>query len=127
MKTFPTGTATPLARCISAEIRARLAAERKSQRALAGMVGATSHNYWSVRLRDAKAFTLDDLDLICEAFEVEPEEFVKAAVDNHFERVMWELAQAVASADQEDFGLAANESAGDPLQQPPGAEDEHTT
>ena len=96
MKTFPTGTATPLARCISAEIRARLAAERKSQRDLAAMVGATSHNYWSVRLRDGKAFTLDDLDLICAAWGVEPEDFVKAATENHIERVYAELDRAMS-------------------------------
>jgi transcriptional regulator with XRE-family HTH domain len=91
METFPTGTATPLARCISAEIRARLAAERKTQRDLAAMVGATSHNYWSIRLRDMKPFTLDDLDLICAAWDEDPGSFVKTATEKHLEWVYAEL------------------------------------
>lgn len=91
MQTFPTGTATPLARCISAEIRARLAAERKTQRDLAAMVGATSHNYWSIRLRDMKPFTLDDLELICAAWDVDPGEFVSTATANHLDWVYEQL------------------------------------
>lgn len=86
--TFPSGTATVFARCLSAEMRARAGARRITQRALAQGAGFNSHNYLSIRWRDEAPLTADDLERICDYFEITPEQFVTAAVDNHLATVI---------------------------------------
>lgn len=86
--TFPSGTATVFARCLSAEMRARAGARRITQRALAQGAGFNSHNYLSIRWRDEAPLTADDLERICDFFEITPEQFVSAAVDNHLDAVI---------------------------------------
>lgn len=55
-----------------------------NQREFAKALGATAHNYWAIRLRDEKSFTLD-------VFEEDPSEFIAKAWDNHSERIWNEL------------------------------------
>lgn len=69
MRDFDSGTESVTARCLSAEVRARLAAQRVSQRELAERGGWASHNYVAMRLRDEKPFTIDDLERLAEFFE----------------------------------------------------------
>lgn len=57
------GSKSSLARAVSAEIRARLAAQRTSGKKLAETVGL-SQNYIAKRLRDEAPFTIDDIELI---------------------------------------------------------------
>ena len=60
-----------LARAVSADIRARLGAERRSGKWLAEQIGL-SQNYVAKRLRDEAPFNLDDLAAIAEAFGIAP-------------------------------------------------------
>ena len=60
-----------LARAVSADIRARLGAERRSGKWLAEQIGL-SQNYVAKRLRDEAPFNLDDLATIAEAFGIAP-------------------------------------------------------
>lgn len=60
-----------LARAVSADIRARLGAERRSGKWLAEQIGL-SQNYVAKRLRDEAPFNLDDLAAIAEAFDIAP-------------------------------------------------------
>lgn len=53
-----------LSKRASANIRAELGARRMTQRALADGAGFASHNYVSIRLRDEKSFTIDDIERI---------------------------------------------------------------
>lgn len=92
MKTFPTGTQTILARCLSAELRGLIAKWRWNQRQFAKGAGWRTHNYVAKRLRDEAPFTLDDYERICEAYELDPLEFMREAVDNNYERLMMELS-----------------------------------
>lgn len=88
-----------IARCVSAEVRARLAALRISQREFAERGGWTSHNYVAIRLRDEKPFTLDDVEMILSVFSdgiEEPHKFIKDAWDRHMDAV-WD------QFDQEEF------------------------
>ncbi|QPK81151.1 helix-turn-helix transcriptional regulator [Schaalia sp. ZJ405] len=52
-----------LHRCVSAQIRALMAARRVSGKSLAEQIG-TSQNYVAKRLRDEATFTLDDVEKI---------------------------------------------------------------
>lgn len=63
------GTQSHLGRCVSAEVRARLAAIRMSGATLAKLTGK-SQNYIAKRLRDEAPFTLDDVEDIVEALEM---------------------------------------------------------
>ena len=84
---FPEGTRTAFARAVAAEVRARIAAVRTTQRELAAGAGFASHNYLAIRLRDEKPFTLDDIDMLCAYWEIDPIPFLQAAYDNHSERI----------------------------------------
>jgi hypothetical protein len=98
MNTFPTGTRSVLGRCISAEVRARLAAERVNLRDFSERAGFASHNYPAIRLRDERPFTTDDVQLIANYFEVDPHAFVDAAYEAHSERLYDELLYAQRDA-----------------------------
>ncbi len=67
MDTFKTGTTTPIARAISAEIRSRMAVLRLSTNRMAQDL-PHSQNYYAERMRDEKPFSIDDLALIAEIF-----------------------------------------------------------
>jgi transcriptional regulator with XRE-family HTH domain len=87
------GTRSLLGRCVSAEIRARMAALRTSGKTLAGQVGM-SQNYLATRLRDEKPFTLDDLEAIILVIDVDVESteaFVADALARHSDAVWAEL------------------------------------
>ncbi|KRB73047.1 hypothetical protein ASE01_19930 [Nocardioides sp. Root190] len=94
MPPFPDGTATAFARSVSAEIRAVMAARRITGRELALAAGFKSHNYLAIRLRDEKAFTLDDIELICAYLEEDAHELIRRAHENHMDRLMAEEARA---------------------------------
>ena len=76
------------ARCVSAEVRAQMAAVRITARDLAGRVGF-SQNYLSIRLRDERPFTLDDLPRVIEAlgYDGEVHEFIADATKRHTDNV----------------------------------------
>lgn len=101
MSTFPTGTETPFARAVSAEIRAVLAARRLTLRELAIGAGFKSHNYIAIRLRDEKPFTLDDVERIVAFLEgesTEAWEFIKRADESHAERLWIEATELEKAA-----------------------------
>lgn len=56
----------PLARAISAEVRAAMGVHRISGMGLAGLTGM-SQNYVAKRLRDQASFTVNDIEIICKA------------------------------------------------------------
>lgn len=87
-------------RCVSAEIRGRLGAERLSGIKFAAQVGM-SQNYLATRLRDEKSFTVDDLERICRYFDVDVREFVEAAERNHGDRVFIEMKDLRREQDNE--------------------------
>ena len=70
-----------------------MAAQRITGRQLAAEAGFSSQNYLAIRLRDEKPLTLDDLERICQYFDVEAQEFVRAADANHGERIWAELME----------------------------------
>lgn len=91
---FPTGTASVIGRCVSAEVRARMASSRWTQRDFVTRAGFRSQNYVSIRLRDEKPFTLDDVEQIAEAFgEDDPAAFIQTAHDRQGDQV-WEQLMA---------------------------------
>lgn len=86
---FKEGTQSILARCVSAELRARLAAKRISGKTFSAKVGM-SQNYFATRLRDEKPFTLDDINqivLVLEDLNEEPADFILTAYRRHGEDV----------------------------------------
>lgn len=87
MADFPSGTRAPFARAVTAELRARMAAERITLRDFAAKAGFKSHNYLAIRLRDEKPFTLDDVDLVAAFFDESGAEFIAAACEHHEERL----------------------------------------
>lgn len=95
---FPTGSESVLARCVTYEVRAQLGKDRMNQREFATRLGFSSHNYISVRLRDEKPFTLDDVDKMCRLWDIDPEEFIQQAVASNLDRVMADLHQATDSS-----------------------------
>ena len=99
---FAEGTHSVLARSITAEIRARMAAQRISGKALAEQIGV-SQNYFATRLRDEKPFTLDDLDRIVQviAGEADPHVFIQQAHERQ--------GEAVGNLSLDEFMLAAKE------------------
>lgn len=82
------GTRTHLARCISAEFRARMAAQRISGKALSAMAGM-SQNYLAKRLRDEAPFTLDDVEVLVEHVDVnfDPPRFIAEAIERNSDEV----------------------------------------
>ncbi|WP_418061773.1 hypothetical protein [Pimelobacter simplex] len=117
---FPTGTTSPFARAVSAEVRARMAARRLGMRELALAAGfGSSHNYLAKRLRDAAPLTVDDVDAIARYFGETGEAFIARACDNHLAQTIAEMEEAQRvhaeyEADQGDFmeEIAAHDSAG---------------
>jgi transcriptional regulator with XRE-family HTH domain len=109
MDTFATGTESVFARAISAEIRARLAAERITGRQFAKAAGFTSQNYLAIRLRDERPFTLDDLERVCRYFGEDVPAFVQAAYQNHDERIWTQLMAMSEAGDRPDLAIAAHE------------------
>lgn len=95
------GTQSYLGRCVSAEVRARLAAMRISGVSLAKRMGR-SQNYIAKRLRDEAPFTLDDVEDIVEALEMDTTntyEFIAQAVDRNGDDVLnWMFDQERPSA-----------------------------
>lgn len=69
----------PLARAVSAEVRATMARHRISGAKLAGMVGM-SQSYISRRLLDDAPFTLNDVEAICAALDEPLADFVAAVL-----------------------------------------------
>lgn len=109
MHTNASGSKSTLSRCVSAEVRARMAARRLSGKSLAAMVGM-SQNYLATRLRDEKPFSLDDLDALLVHLDEGRDawEFMRAAQDNHSDRVSEETMLAAVS--QADYMLAARDA-----------------
>ena len=111
------GSKSSLARAVSAEIRARLAAKRISGKKLAHHIGL-SQNYVAKRLRDEAPFTIDDIELIVEALDVEEEaaHFISAAYERQGDLIWAEmedeafrLSEVPPIVDRpEEFGLAAS-------------------
>lgn len=87
-----THTETYFARCVSAEIRARIGAGRYLNQQLLGAVIGRSQNYISERLRDVKPFTLDDLGRLLAYFN-EPERDFFAACERHGDVVYDEMVE----------------------------------
>jgi len=105
---FADGTKSVLGRVVSAEIRARMAAQRISGKALARKVNL-SQNYLATRLRDEKPLNLDDLEAILKvlAVDLSPEQFLAQAMERQFDDV---LATTVgATSTQADSGLASDD------------------
>lgn len=93
---FTSGALSPLARAVSAEIRSEMAVQRVTGRALAGAAGYASHNYVAERLRDEKPFTLDDVDRLCRAMDVDSADLIQRAWRNHGPRLQLEADEAGA-------------------------------
>lgn len=109
MNAKKTGTKTVLARSVSAELRARMAALRLSGASLAAEAGM-SQNYFATRLRDEKPFTLDDIDRIVAATfpDVDAHLFISQAVERNSEDVWMELeAESVSDL---GYTLAASDA-----------------
>lgn len=106
MLEFPSGTKSPFARMIAAEVRARIAAARMGQRELASDAGFASHNYLAIRLRDERPFTLDDVEQLCTFYEEEPKHFIETAVRNQADMVYAALDAALAAVTPEIDYLA---------------------
>ncbi len=70
----------PLARAVSAEIRAELARQRVTGQQLAGRIDR-SQNYLAKRLRDEVALTLDDVETIAAALGTTYARIVTAAIE----------------------------------------------
>lgn len=71
-------TKTYFARCVSAEIRSRLAVDRGLNQLLLGRILGRSQNYVSERVRDVKPFTLDDMGMFLAYFGERGDDFVNA-------------------------------------------------
>lgn len=69
----------PLARAVSAEVRAILARQRMTHKQLATKAKLSS-GYIGKRLRDETAFTLNDVEAICRALGCDLTEFLVTAV-----------------------------------------------
>jgi len=96
------GTRSLLGRCVSAEIRARMAALRLSGKSLAGQVGM-SQNYLATRLRDEKPFTLDDLEAIVLALDIDSTEvFIADAISRHSDAAWSELTALESQVRESD-------------------------
>lgn len=92
---FPSGTGSPFARAVSAEVRARMAARRLGLRELSLAAGfGSSHNYLAKRLRDAAPLTVDDVDAIARYFGETGEAFIARACDNHLAAAVVEMEEA---------------------------------
>lgn len=103
MDTFPSGSKTVFARCISAEIRSRIAvAKDVTGQKLAVKIGR-SQNYVAERLRDEKPFTVDDIELVARFFDDAPGEFVQSAL-RHLDLVYDELEAAWDAARASSIG-----------------------
>jgi transcriptional regulator with XRE-family HTH domain len=71
----------PLARAVSAEVRAAMARLRLSQMTVAE-ASEVSQNYLSKRLRDEMSFTLTDLERLSSVLRMAPEDLINKAVDS---------------------------------------------
>lgn len=114
IETFPTGTQTPFARAIAAEVRAQLAARQLTYRDLVDKAGLSSTNYVSIRLRDVKPFDLDDIDKIAAFFSdggagTETHHFIARAIDQHQERIWDEMSYASVSGPRSTLRAVAKE------------------
>ncbi|MFJ9313761.1 hypothetical protein ACIRN4_06170 [Pimelobacter simplex] len=111
---FPTGTRSPFARAVSAEVRARMAARRLGLRELSLAAGfGSSHNYLAKRLRDAAPLTVDDVEAIARYFGESAEEFIERACVNFLEQAVAEMDEANApQPDDEPEEIAAHDSDG---------------
>jgi transcriptional regulator with XRE-family HTH domain len=83
MENMPSGTTPqsgPLARAISAEVRATLARQNVTVKDLAAECGL-SQGYLGKRLRDEAPLNANDFESICKALGKEVVSFVQAALD----------------------------------------------
>lgn len=87
----------PFATAISAQMRAELGKQRISANQLSKLV-PISQPTLSKRLRDDGAFSIDEVELICEALGIDVFEFVASAHANYRPEL----------ATQDKFGLAAS-------------------
>jgi len=121
---FESGTRSLVGREVSAEIRARLAAQRISGAKFAAQVSMSQH-YLATRLRDEKPFTLDDLAVIVERLgDDDVWQFVKEASERNGDAVF--VASQTArkrsaveyvdrdDVDPDDYVLAASDADHDP-------------
>lgn len=89
------GTTSDLGRCVSAELRARMAALRVSGKTLALKAGM-SQNYFAKRLRDEAPFTLDDIESLVSVLLddlVDPTTFITQAYERNQDEVWTATAQ----------------------------------
>lgn len=127
-----------LQRCVSAEIRARLAASRSSGLELAQNIGK-SQNYVAKRLRDEAPFTIDDIEKIVTYFDPHSDyqAFFKAAIENQshtatvlrFPATTLQENQREADAILEEHRYAAStlkDTETDPAPAPEGEESQDT-
>lgn len=71
----------PLARAVSAEVRAAMGRHRVSGLQLAGML-KVSQNYLAKRLRDEAPFTINDVERICAVLGEDFADLMHAASDH---------------------------------------------
>ena len=115
----PARTESILGRAVAAEARARIAAQRLSDKLMAERMGV-SQNYLSKRLRDVAPFTLDDVDMFVHCLDQDEEvlDFIAAAYKRNLDRLINEdIAQAMQSNVSEqgdslpdEWSLAADRS-----------------
>lgn len=78
----PSGTQPapgPLAKAVSAQVRALMAERRITAQALAEKA-KLSRSYLGKRLRDESSLTVNDIDAICEALGVDLEDFAAEVI-----------------------------------------------
>ena len=88
----PTPAAGPLARAISAEVRATLARQNMTVKDLAAACGL-SQGYLGKRMRDESPLNANDFELICRALSRDVVQFVTVALDAAGYVPDWETRQ----------------------------------
>jgi Helix-turn-helix. len=107
-----TGSRSPVSRAVSAEVRAILGAKRLSGKKLAELMDL-SQNYVAKRLRDEAPFTLDDIDLMVDALDLDysAATLISNAYDRYHDDIdgamFLENAARSGSNAASDLGLAA--------------------
>lgn len=79
------------ARAVSGEIRALIGRHQTSGRSVAERA-KLGNNYFHIRLRDEKSFTLDDVAKIAPVFGMTPLELLRAAAAAQATKASYELA-----------------------------------
>lgn len=77
---MPTREATALNRAVAAQVRSVLAIRQIRQATLAKRMGVTE--VWlSRRLREVQPMSLDDVEAMCQALDMEPADMIAAAIE----------------------------------------------